>query len=81
MLERLPRADRRRSAARARETRSRKRRKAGRLVLGIEVAEVELIESLIVAGYLALVDAGDRSRVQAAAQDVFTDFITRWRTR
>jgi hypothetical protein len=77
MLERL--ADARRIAARACEARSRKRRKAGRLILSAEIDEVGLIEALIEAGYLALADAGDRELVRVAMQGVLDDFIARWR--
>ena len=79
MLDRL--ADARRIAARQRETRSKRRRKAGKLILGIEVDEIELIKSLVAAGRLCESDVGDRERVKAAARDVLADFIARWRTK
>ena len=70
MLDRPQAADRRRRAARARQKRSRKRHKAGRAILPVEIPECALIEALIVAGYLAEPDAGDRERVKAAAGTV-----------
>jgi hypothetical protein len=79
MLERL--ADAYRIAARQREARSRRRRKAGLLILPVEVNEIALVESLLAAGRICEADAGNRERVKAAAQDVLADFINRWRTK
>jgi hypothetical protein len=78
MLDRPNHTECRRLAARQREARSRRRRKVGKLIIGVEVDEAELIEALVAAGRLCEADTGSRAKLTAAFQTVAIDFITRW---
>jgi hypothetical protein len=81
MLERpatLGAARARRQANREHQRRSRRRRKAGRVVLRIEVDEFRLIDSLLAAHRLTEADGLDRRRVEAAVSRLLADWVTRW---
>jgi hypothetical protein len=65
-------------AERARQRRSRARRKRGLLLIGIEVCELALIEALIRSGRVDADALLDRKRVIAEAAAILADFIARW---
>jgi hypothetical protein len=74
MLDRLPQS----ISGRARQARSRKRRRAGRLKLWVEFDECALVEALISAERLSLADAADRGRLGQAINTLLADFIAEW---
>jgi hypothetical protein len=75
MLERTP-TDR--TAASARQRRSRARRRRGLMVLRIEAPEYQLIQALQLAGRLDEAGGMDRARVESAVERLVDDFIRRW---
>jgi hypothetical protein len=73
MLDRPP------SPGRQRQARSRKRRRAGRLMMLAEFDEAGMIEALIRAERLSESDAADRGRLGQAINALLGDFIAEWR--
>jgi hypothetical protein len=66
------------SPGRQRQTRSRKRRREGRLMMLAEFDEAGMIEALIRAERLSESDAADRSRLGQAINTLLGDFIAEW---
>jgi hypothetical protein len=62
-----------------RRRRYRARRRSGRILLRVEVSEVELVEVLVAAGYVDEHRAADRQAVEAAAARGLADWAARWR--
>jgi hypothetical protein len=67
--------------ARNRQRRSRRRRKAGRVLLRVETDEFRLIDALIASGRLSSDDGLARARVEKAVGQLVEDRITRWLSR
>jgi hypothetical protein len=74
-----PRLVRSASPAAVRLRRYRARQRSGRVLLRVEVAEVELVEVLVAAGYVDEYRAADRQVVAAAVTRVLADWAARWR--
>jgi hypothetical protein len=67
--------------ARLRQRRSRRRRKAGRALLQIEVDEFRLIDALISSGRLTPDEGLARARVEKALANLVDDWTARWVSR
>jgi hypothetical protein len=72
MLQRPPKADRRRSAASARQARYRARSRNGRVVVSVEVDE-RLLDLLVRLRWLREAAAGDRAAIGRALQAMLRD--------
>ena len=67
--------------SRARQRRSRQRRKQGRALLKVEVDEFELVAALLKAGRLCETDGLQRPKVEQALARLVEDWTTRWLSR
>jgi hypothetical protein len=69
------------TAARNRQRRSRRRRKAGLVLLQVEIDEFTLIDALVASGRLDVGDGLARARVQKAVAKLLDDWAQRWLSR
>jgi hypothetical protein len=60
-----------------RQSRYRKRRRAGLVPCCVEVS-AEIVEALVISGRLPEAEAADRRAIEAALKEVVADFAARW---
>jgi hypothetical protein len=66
------------SSAADRQRAYKRRQRDGEAVLRVVVDEYALIDALIESGRLSEADGLDRSKVEAAAEEVLRDWVARW---